>query len=82
MLSPRRDLLVLSKRVSEDPKQLEHEVEVLDAILFEIETIHNVCLCSELLDVNNYKVIRKPFLIETKLKEPQLKPFQFLFNKN
>jgi hypothetical protein len=81
-MTSKRDLLVLSKRVSEDPRKLEHEVEVLDVILFQTETIRNLCITCEVIDVNRYKIIQKHTRLEKILKQEELKPFQFLFNKN
>ena len=82
MMSSKRDLLVLSKRVSFDQQKLEHEVELLEAILMNIETTRNLCLFSEVIDVNRYKIIKKPYKIEKIVKQGELKPFQFLYNKN
>lgn len=82
MMSSKRDLLVLSKRVSFDQQKLEHEVELLEAILMNIETTRNLCLCSEVIDVNRYKIIQKPYKVEKIVKQGELKPFQFLYNKN
>jgi hypothetical protein len=82
MMSSKRDLLVLSKRVSFDQQKLEREVELLESILMNIETTRNVCLCSEVIDVNRYKIIQKPHHIEKVVKQKELKPFQFLYNKN
>jgi hypothetical protein len=81
-MSSKRDLLVLSKRVSFDQQKLEHEVALLESILMNIETTKNLCLCTEVIDVNRYKIIQKPFLIEKIVKQADLKPFQFLYNKN
>ncbi len=77
-----RDLLVLSKKVSLDPQELEHEVEMLHVILFHTETISNFCQATELIDVNRYKIIKKAHLIEQVAKEEKTAPFVFLFNKN
>ncbi len=77
-----RDLLVLSKKVSMDPVELEHEVELLHEILFHVESLPNFCICTEVVDVNRYKIIHKAHLIEQIIREKKLKPFQFFFNKN
>lgn len=77
-----RDLLVVSKKVSMDPLELEHEVELLHEILFYVESLPNFCICTEVVDVNRYKIIQKPHLIEQMIREKSLKPFQFFFNKN
>lgn len=82
MKSLNRDLLVLSKNTSPDPRQLEHEVEQLHEILFHVETMRNFCMANELIDMNRYKIIRKPHQIERIVRENTLKPFQFINNKN
>ena len=81
-MSAKRDLLVLSKNVTSDPDQLEQELQVLESILFEVETLNQLCLCCEVININTYKIIQKPFLIEKIIRQKAFKPFQFLFNKN
>ena len=74
---------IISKKVSLDPAQLEHEVEFLNKILLQTETILQLCSVSEVIDINRYKVIHKPSLIEKLITSNKgLKPFQFLNNKN
>ena len=82
MKSSNRDLLVLSKKVKVDPKDLEHEVELLHEILYKVESLANFCEATEVIDVNRYKIIRKPHIIEQIIREKSLKPFQFIFNRN
>lgn len=81
-MTSKRDLLVLSKRVSDDPRKLEHEVELLDVILFQTETTRNLCITCEIIDVNRTRIIQKHKKLEKLLQQEELKPFQFLFNKN
>ena len=81
MLS-KRDLLVLSKDINDDPNLMERELEILDTILYNVETLSELCLCCEVIDVNKYKIIRKQFLLEKIIRQKTFKPFQFLFNKN
>ena len=82
MKSSNRDLLVLSKKVSLDPIELEHEVELLHELLFHVESLSNFSRATEIIDVNRYKIISKAHIIEQVIREKSLKPFQFLFNKN
>ena len=81
-MSSKRDLLVLSKSVTDDPQQLEKELKALNAILYEVETLRQLCQCCEVININTYKIIQKPFLLEKLIRQKQFKPFQFLFNKN
>jgi hypothetical protein len=81
-MTSKRDLLVLSKRLGDDPVKLEQEVHLLDIILLQTETIRNLCVSCEVIDLNKYKIITQQEKIEKILKQRALKPFQFLFNKN
>ena len=82
MKSSNRDLLVLSKKVNMDARELEHEVELLHELLYHVESLLNFCQATELIDVNRYEIIHKAHIIEQVIRERNLKPFQFLFNKN
>jgi hypothetical protein len=82
MKASNRDLLVLSKKVSLDPIALEHEVELLHQLLYQVEALSTFCLVTEVIDINRYKIISKPHIIEQIIRENSLKPFQFFFNKN
>jgi len=81
MLS-KRDLLVLSKEIHDDPSLMEREIKILDSILYHVETLSELCACCEVIDVNRYTIIRKTFLLEKLIRQKEFKPFQFLFNKN
>ena len=82
MKSANRDLLVLSKKASLNPSELQHEVDQLHQILFIAETLQNFCVATELIDVNRYKIVTKPRKIERVIRQQHLKPFQFICNKN
>ena len=82
MKSSNRDLLVLSKNISTDEREMQLEVERLNQILFQVEAIENLCLANEVIDINNYKILRKPEKIEKVISNNRLKPFQFIHTKN
>lgn len=82
MKSSNRDLLVLSKNISTDERELQLEVEKLNQILFHVEAIENLCLANEIIDINNYKILRKPNKIEKVISNNRLNPFQFIHTKN
>lgn len=82
MKSSNRDLLVLSKNISTDEREMQLEVERLNQILFHVEAIENLCLANEVIDINNYKILRKPNKIEKVISNNRLKPFQFIHTKN
>jgi len=77
-----RDLLLLSKKASPDPKELEQEVEKLHAMLFHVESLANFCVANEIIDLNRYKIMQKPNKIEKVIRQRTLKPFLFINNKN
>lgn len=82
MKQPHRDLLVLIKDESQIPHSIDVEVEMLHEMLFHIETIDNLCTASEVIDLNKFKIISKHSAITRILKQRDLKPFQFVNNKN
>ncbi|NNV54143.1 hypothetical protein [Limnovirga soli] len=77
-----RDLLVLTKRDSMNPEELEHEVELLVDILFHVENLDAFCVANEIIDLNKYKIIQKPLFIKQFLREKNPKPFVFINNRN
>jgi len=82
-MSPQnRDLLVLTKKESMDPEELEHEVELLVDLLYHVENMNAFCNANEILDFNRYTVIQKRHLIQRVVRERRLKPFVFISNKN
>ena len=83
MSSVNRDLLVLVKDnrpVSE--QEMEHQVAWLHDMLYRVESVDNFCVANELIDLNRFKIIRKPYLIIKAIRQRELKPFQFICNKN
>jgi len=77
-----RDLLVLTKYEVPDPIAMEQEIVFLNKLLFSVENLHTFCIVNEIIDVNKYKIIRKPHLIRQIIRERNIKPFVFIFNKN
>ena len=82
MNSANRDILPLSKKRSGDKKEMELEVEKLHKLLFHVESMENFCIVNEIIDVNNYKIIQKAAKIEKIVRQPKMKPFVFINNKN
>jgi hypothetical protein len=77
-----RDLLVLSNKASLTQKQFEHELECLNEILYGVENLSIFCQATEIINLNNYKILSKPHHIEKALRDMQTKPFIFICNKN
>lgn len=82
MKSSNRDLLVLSKNISTDEREMQLEVEKLNKLLFDAEAIENLCVANEIIDINNYKIVRKAKKIEKIISRKKTKPFQFIHTKN
>lgn len=82
-MSPRnRDLLVLTKKETMNPEELEHEVELLVDLLHHVEQLDAFCIANEIIDINRYKIIRKAHLIKQAVRDKNLKPFVFISNNN
>lgn len=77
-----RDLLVLTKKQTMNAQELEHEVELLVNLLFEAEKIDAFCIANEVIDLNSYKIISKPYLIQKVIRQRKAKSFVFFSNKN
>ncbi|MCW3079286.1 hypothetical protein [Segetibacter sp.] len=82
MRSSKRDLLVLTKKVSVDEKELQLEVEKLHNLLFHVESVDNFCIANEIIDLNSYRIIGDPIRIKRIITKNKLKSFQFVNNKN
>jgi hypothetical protein len=82
MKTRNRDLLVLLKHGSVSEAAMEHEVTLLNKLLYGVESIHSFCIANEVIDVNKYKIIKKPHLIQQAIRDKSHKPFVFVYNKN
>jgi len=82
MKTPNRDLLVLVKNDHLNEEAIELELEKLNQLLFNYETIDNLCTAHEVFDLNVYKIHHHSKLVKKIISKPHLKPFEFLFNKN
>ena len=63
-------------------KAIEMELEKLNQLLFNYETIQNLCVAHEVFDMNVYKIHNNFKLLKKVITKKHLKPFEFLFNKN
>jgi len=61
---------------------MEHEVELLNDLLFQYETLDNFCKAHEVFDLNRYRIYRKQESVQQIARQRELHPFQFLCNKN
>ncbi len=80
MSNTNRDLLVLLKDHSMSDQAIEQQVEYLHFILQNAESAEQFCVAHELV-IRNY-ITSKSRKILKAVKDPVLKPFCFLVNKN
>ncbi len=78
----KRDLILLRKEEQLDELSIEREVECLNYLLQTVETISSLCKAHELIDMNRFKIYQDTLSITKALKQKELNPFQFIFNKN
>lgn len=80
MKTPHRDLLVLLKNNFLSQRAIDQEVECLNHILHEAESHEQFCIAHEMVNRNRITSNRKKIL--KAIRYTELKPFQFLINKN
>ncbi|MCR6722204.1 MAG: hypothetical protein NVV59_18375 [Chitinophagaceae bacterium] len=80
MKMPNRDLLVLLKNEYMSQSAIDHEVECLNHILHDAESNEHFCIAHELVE-RNYITSRAKKILKA-IRYTELKPFQFLINKN
>jgi hypothetical protein len=73
-----RDLLVLVKDETMNEKAIEREIALLNKLLYLVECHENVCVVSEVIDVNRHKILRRKKDVLKTVKETSPKPFIFL----
>jgi hypothetical protein len=77
-----RDLLVMFNQELMSPQAIEHEVELLHELLFNVERMENLAKAHEIIDLNKYKIISKEHLVKGIFRLQDMKPFVFLNCKN
>lgn len=77
-----RDLMVVLREANLAPELLQAETEWLNTILNRVEQPRNVAVCCELLNLNRYKIEKRPDKVYDAVVARNLKPFIFIFNKN
>ncbi|CAN5270067.1 hypothetical protein BH09BAC2_BH09BAC2_01610 [soil metagenome] len=81
-MNTKRDLLVLLKEDLMNPHYIQHEVELLHELLYNVERSGVVSQAHEVIDVNRYKVFVQQHIVLKAFKNKFLKPFIFISNKN
>lgn len=82
MKMPNRDILVLVKEDDLNEDAIEFELEQLNNLLLNFETIDNLCVAHEIADLNRYRIHVQPKQIRPVMSNKELKPFIFIINKN
>ncbi len=82
MKATNRDLLVLVKDESMNQYQIELELEKLNSLLFHLETVESFCTAHEVFDITKHKVVVNRKKLVNIIHQRELKPFQFVCNKN
>jgi len=82
MKASNRDLLVLMRNENSSEQFMEHEVELLNDLLFQYETPDNFCKAHEVFDLNRFRIFRNQEAVQQITRQRVLHPFQFLCNKN
>lgn len=78
----RRDILLMRREVNSDPELIAREAVFLDQLLQKKEAADDYFISFELLDMNRFKIFRDKLHILKAIKQHNLKPFQFLVNRN
>ncbi len=82
MTTPSRDLLLLTGKTTMNPQELEHQVELLNELLYHVECFNAFCTANEIIDLNKYKIFNNSYIMLHALRQKTLKPFVFICNKN
>lgn len=77
-----RDLLLLFKQELKNPQAIERQVSWLHDLLHSVEKMENLVPAHELIDVNQYKIFKKPVAIRAYMRSGKTTAFVFLNNKN
>ncbi len=80
MKTPNRDLLVLLKNEFVSQQAIEHEVQCINHILIQAESVEQFCKAHEL--VERRRITSRPKKILRAIRFTELKPFRFLIGKN
>ena len=82
MKTPNRDLLVLVKDEFDNERVMERELQRLNRLLYQFETLDTIAVAHEIFELNKGKIIDITTGVKKVLSNKKLKPFQFACNKN
>lgn len=82
MKNSNRDLLVLVKDAYTDKEAMQYELQQLNTLLVNFETLESFCIAHEVFDIQKYRILTKRSQLQKIIEKESLKPFVFICNKN
>jgi hypothetical protein len=82
MKNSNRDLLVLVKDAYTNKEAMQYELQQLNKLLVNFETLESFCLAHEVFDIQKYRILKKKSQLQKVIERETLKPFMFICNKN
>jgi hypothetical protein len=82
MKNSNRDLLVLVKDAYTNNEAMQFELQQLNMLLVNFETLESFCMAHEVFDIQKYRVLTKKSQLQKIIEKETLKPFMFICNKN
>ena len=82
MKNANRDLLVLVKDAYTNKEAMQYELQQLNMLLVNFETLESFCIAHEVFDIQKYRVLTKRSQLQKIIEKETLKPFMFICNKN
>lgn len=74
--------MYVARTEANKPGMNELEVEHLHKMLSGVETTLQLCICTEIIDLSVFTIMTSRKLVRDILRNSELKPFQFICNKN
>ena len=82
MKNANRDLLVLVKDAYTNKEAMQYELQQLNMLLVNFETLEGFCIAHEVFDIQKFRVLTKRSQLKKIIEKDTLKPFMFICNKN
>jgi len=82
MKNSNRDLLVLVKDAYTNQEAMQYELQQLNMLLVDFETLDSFCKAHEVFDIQKYRILTKRSQLQKIIEKETLKPFVFICNKN
>jgi hypothetical protein len=78
----KRNIVLFSDKLADNDEAVYFEMMQLQNVFLRIETLHQFCIANEIIDVNNYKIIKTPSKIQPIIVLNKMRPFMFINCKN